>query len=321
MPARTAASMTLYVLVVLIRKTSASGTSWTRGIAAKWMSTSMGCGRKEGCSSSMPLYTPIAPKAWPESVRSAISVRQRGSEAGFRSTLRTSWPASSSSFKIQAPILPLPPVTTIRFIRPSSTFLSLASAAGLTECLRRGVLVHERAREVDAPHENRIACVLRVVDEPRQRVRPAWVAAEPRVQPDRHHPADAVVVVAQAVQLCLRILVKVFRAAVPLRDHEPRVVDDQGVGRHEVRLSIHSRPIGEVVVVAIEVIDEAAFLDDQLAGVDAHLAAVPAQRPGADRFLDRGHCALDRLALLATRHLEVLHPAVSVARDLVASLG
>src|ERR1700687_4688181 len=180
-------------------------------MAAKWTSTSTGCGRREGCSSSMPVYTPIAPKAWPESVRSAINVRQRGSAAGRRSTLSTSWSASSSSLRIQAPILPLAPVTMIRFIR--------RSAAVRAKRLGGGVLVHERAREVDAANENRVARVLRVIDEPGQRVGPARVAAEPRVQTDRHHPADAIVVVTQPFQLSLRVFVKVLRAAVPLRNY------------------------------------------------------------------------------------------------------
>ncbi len=86
-------------------------------------------------------------------------------------------------------------------------------------------------------------------------------------------------------------------------------------------LSVHARPVGEVVVVAVEVVDEPAFLDDQLARVDAHLAAVPAQRPLTDSLLDRRDGALDRLALLVAGHLEVVHPPVAVTGDLVATLG
>ena len=71
---------------------------------------------------------------------------------------------------------------------------------------------------------------------------------------------------------------KSLRAAVSRAEDVARVVDDERVGHDEMRPCRELRPVRKVVVVAIGVVDEAALFDDELARVDAHLAAVPAQR-------------------------------------------
>ncbi len=144
------------------------------------------------------------------------------------------------------------------------------------------------------------------------------LSREARVQPDRHHPRAVVAVVAQPVDRRLRVFEEVLRAAVALREHVAGVVDDERVRHDEVGLPVHGRPVGKVVVVALRVVEEAAFLDDQLARVDAHLAAVPAERARAHAALDRLDAEADRLALLVAGHLEVVRPAVAVAGGLVA---
>src|SRR5579862_2159270 len=78
------------------------------------------------------------------------------------------------------------------------------------------------------------------------------------------------------------------------------------------------RPVREVVAVVIRIVEEPTLFHDQLASVDAHLAAVPPDRPRAGRLFDRRHGPLDRLALLVPVHLVVVAPPIAMADDFVA---
>ena len=112
-----------------------------------------------------------------------------------------------------------------------------------------------------------------------------------------------------------------LRAAVSGAHDVARIVGDERVRHHEMALAVNLGPVGQVVAVAIGVVEETAFLGDELARVDAHLAAIPAQRPRPRRLLERDDGALDRLALLVPVHLVVVAPAVAVPHNVVAALG
>ncbi len=79
-------------------------------------------------------------------------------------------------------------------------------------------------------------------------------------------------------------------------------------------------PIGQVVGVAVGVVDEAAFLGDQPGGVGAGAALVPAQRPLAGQGLVDLDGLGDVLAFQRFGEMLVVDPAIAVAGDLPAGL-
>src|SRR6516225_6192412 len=66
--------------------------------------------------------------------------------------------------------------------------------------------------------------------------------------------------------------------------HELRVVVDEAIGHDKVAAATDFDPIGKLVVVGVRIVEEATFLDDEAARVEAWpIATVPAERPRADR--------------------------------------
>src|SRR5262249_61128094 len=115
---------------------------------------------------------------------------------------------------------------------------------------------------------------------------------------------------------------EVGRASESLGEDVAAVVVDERVGHDEMPPSLHVDEIGQVVVVGVGVVDEAALLDDELARVDAGaVAAVPAERPLAARPLDRLDRPLDVLPVRVAVEEPVLLPAPAVAARLVARLA
>src|SRR5262245_26315317 len=93
---------------MLLRKTADGAACTGDGIAARCTTASAPGMRSPPATAS---------SAWPASVRSAYrngagDAGELDSADGTRSTLRTSWPASSSARMTARPALPLPPVTT-----------------------------------------------------------------------------------------------------------------------------------------------------------------------------------------------------------------
>src|SRR6266705_3325576 len=87
---------------------------------------------------------------------------------------------------------------------------------------------------------------------------------------------------------------EVGRAAEALGEDVAAVVVDERVRDDEMALALDLGEVGEVVVVGVRVVDEAALLDHQLARVDARaVTAVPAERPLPARPLERLDRPLD----------------------------
>src|SRR6185369_8443123 len=85
---------------------------------------------------------------------------------------------------------------------------------------------------------------------------------------------------------------------------------------------MHRRVIGQVVVVGVAVVDEAAVLDDQLAGLLARtVAAIPPERALPRGALDPGVALVDGPALRLAVHEVVLFPPVAMPADVVALRG
>ena len=105
---------------------------------------------------------------------------------------------------------------------------------------------------------------------------------EPQVQAERHHLGLRPALAVEHVEAVLHEREVVGRGE-EAAGAELRVVGRQAVRHHQVRAIVHAHPVGQLVVVGVRVVEEAAFLDEQAPGVHARpVAAVPAERPLAD---------------------------------------
>src|SRR4030095_1441756 len=94
--------------------------------------------------------------------------------------------------------------------------------------------------------------------------------------------------------------------------------DLEVVGHDEPRPAVHGHVVGEVVVQAQAVVEEATLLGQQLPRVrTARGAREPAEGPLARRADDGGNRAPDVLTLLLSLRPVELFPALAVAADLV----
>src|SRR3989338_1853518 len=80
-------------------------------------------------------------------------------------------------------------------------------------------------------------------------------------------------------------------------------------------------PVGQVVVVGVAVIQEAAFLAHQAASVRPGTTGVPTLRALASQFGEDADGFEHMLALFGFAHVLVVDPAVAMAADLVTGGG
>ena len=146
----------------------------------------------------------------------------------------------------------------------------------------------------------------------------AGLAYDAAVQADGHHLGVRCAFLVELVERCLGDLEKVLggeQVAAPVLV----VVDLQGIRDNQPRVAVHLGPVGQVVVVGVAVVLEPAFLDDQIAGVDAGaVAGVPAQGPLAADTFDGVHRLADGPSLGVAVHAVVLLPAIAMPHDLVS---
>src|SRR5579884_1481633 len=185
------------------------------------------------------------------------------------------------------------------------------------------VVLEPPAGDIDATGEPHPALGQGVLDEFAERRGPAGVTGQAWVQPDRHHLRVASFALPPVlVEATPTAVVEVRRAAVALGQRETYVVvRERAIGDHEVSLARHVREVREIVVVGVRVVQEAALLDQQLAGVHARsVAAVPAQWPLAAGLLDGFDRPSDVPAFLLPVEQPVLDPAPAMRAGLVPAL-
>src|SRR4051812_2164391 len=86
-----------------------------------------------------------------------------------------------------------------------------------------------------------------------------------------------------------------------------------------MRLSVNRLPEGKLVGVRVGIVEEAAFLGQQSAGVHAgSVAAVPAVGTLTDSLFQRGHRPANVIAFVLFGEIEVLDPPPAVAADIKA---
>ncbi|OMP13156.1 hypothetical protein COLO4_02182 [Corchorus olitorius] len=145
---------------------------------------------------------------------------------------------------------------------------------------------------------------------------------QPAMQTDGKHLGRGGAFFVEGVEGVLEVLEELLGGVEALDLGESHVVGVQGVGDHQVwpaggRIGF---PIGQVVVVGVAVVEEAAFLHHQAPGIGPGSAGVPAQRSFAGQFGEDLDGALQMDALLGFVHVLVVDPAIAVAADLVAGL-
>src|SRR6266446_217455 len=88
-----------------------------------------------------------------------------------------------------------------------------------------------------------------------------------------------------------------------------------------MRSVIDHKPVWQLIVIGIRVVEKTALLHEQTPGVDTWtIAAIPAERSGPDAELQRSNSLADMLVLLRGVELIVLLPAPAMAADVIAGL-
>ena len=118
-------------------------------------------------------------------------------------------------------------------------------------------------------------------------------ANQPAVQPDRHHPRAFGI---QDVEAVAQVIEELRAGTKTLWRGEAHVVRVQRVRHDELRLAMAGVVPGQVVVVVVGVVDEAAVLDHQAPRVRAGAAGVPAERrsPVSRRWISIARCMCSR---------------------------
>ena len=142
-----------------------------------------------------------------------------------------------------------------------------------------------------------------------------------QMQADRHHLGRGLSLAQQHVEgVAMKGLV--VAGAREGAVGEFSVIVDEAVGHDEVRPPVDLDPIGKLVVIGVAVVEKAALLDEEAAGVDARpVAAIPADRALAEQTLESRDRLGDLDALLLLQQLEMPHPAIAVAADVAAGVA
>ena len=138
------------------------------------------------------------------------------------------------------------------------------------------------------------------------------------MQTDGHHLGRRRSFAVQHIERVLEVVEEAVAGRETGRYAEFHVVGVERVGDHEVRFAVHARPVRQVVVVGVGVVEKTAFLDHQAPGVQRRrVPAVPAvgTRPGG--ALDRGDRAPHLGALFGFVHVLEADPAPAMRADLV----
>lgn len=106
---------------------------------------------------------------------------------------------------------------------------------------------------------------------------------------------------------------KLFAGRKVARTGKAHVVLAQRVGDDQVRLvPVLERPIGEIVGVAVAIVLEAAFFDDQAAGVATGFALVHAHGTFAEQPVVNLHRAPNVIPLRLLVGISIVDPAIPV---------
>ena len=137
------------------------------------------------------------------------------------------------------------------------------------------------------------------------------------MQPHAHHLRETGFSFrVKAVEAVLEELEELLAVGEPGGGDKAHVIGTERVGDNQLRSVGVQPPVGQVVVIGVRDVVEAAFLGDEIDGVDRGAAGVPAARPlaGCQRVQADGFGDLPAFDI--SRHVAVLDPFVAVRGDL-----
>src|SRR5579864_1558632 len=163
---------------------------------------------------------------------------------------------------------------------------------------------------------------LHVLEQAGERADSPGPADDPPVQAHGHHARPALQARAvEPVEGVAAVGEELLAGAEIAAALEAAVIVVEAMRDDEVPPAGDLHPVGQVVVVGIAVVKEAAGLDDQTAGVGTRTARVPADGWAADEARDDFDIAPHLCALDVLRNELVVDPALSVAGDLEGARG
>ena len=134
-------------------------------------------------------------------------------------------------------------------------------------------------------------------------------ASQAGMETDRHESGRLGALLVKLVEGRLEIGFEIHWRTESGGQREFSVIGVHRVGDDEMRLAADLDPIGQFVIIGVRIVQKAAFLDQETAGVFAWpVAAVPAQWTLADRALYRFDGPRDSIALIVFAQAKVLLP-------------
>ena len=135
------------------------------------------------------------------------------------------------------------------------------------------------ARDIDSPTDPDIVMLLNMIEKAlqgRETARPSRNAA---VQPYRHHLWRVGPLGVKRIEGVPQIPVELITAREAGDPGKAHVVVIQRIGDDEMRPAMIMCPIGEIIGIAVGIIEEAPFGNDQGAGLRTDTPCIPTQRP------------------------------------------
>src|SRR5579872_5034429 len=163
---------------------------------------------------------------------------------------------------------------------------------------------------------------LHVLEQAGERADSPGPADDPPVQAHGHHARPALQArTIEPVEGVAAVGEELLAGAEIAAALQAAVIVVEAMGDDEVPLAGDLHPVGQVVVVGITVIKEAAGLDEQTPGVGTRTTGVPPDGRAADQARDDFDIAPYLCALDVLRNELIVDPALSMAGDLEAARG
>lgn len=172
--------------------------------------------------------------------------------------------------------------------------------------------------DIDSAANPDIFKALHVVQEPGEGGGATGASGEAAVEADAHHFGSGFAFVVQHVEGVAEVGEELVAAVEPLVGGEAHIVVVEGVGDDEVGAIVVVDPVGQVIGIAIGIVEEAPFFDDEAARVGAQTALVKAEGTAACDLGVDGDRLLNMLSFGRFPDVLIVDPAVAVASNLPA---
>ena len=149
---------------------------------------------------------------------------------------------------------------------------------------------------------------------------PRGSADDAQMQADRQHARCACAFRVQPVEGGDAVAREILREGEAAAVEEAHVVGVERIGQDDMGMPANLDDIGQIVVVGVGIVEEAAMLDEQRTGAFARRGAgVEADRRRAGGGAERCHRTGDRRSLGGLVHVDMALPAPAMGRDLMSA--